>query len=216
MLWCETAVQVLQKVLPYAAVLSWVIMTYYCPLKFYFHVYVWMWMNCIVWCIHTYVCAFVYPFMEVRGGVWMSCSITLYFIPLSHGLSLNMELYWWPASCHNLFIYSFHISGVNSCVCPCLIFLCEYWGLEPRSSCLHGKLSYTLSHHFIWSGVSCRLHESSCWIHPYLVAEDSFVLLILLLLPPKIWHFRHMPPFLRLFVLFWETWFVFENKNDGS
>lgn len=51
MLWCETAAQVLQKVLPYAALLSWVIMTYYCHLNFTF--------MCMYECVRIALCGVV-------------------------------------------------------------------------------------------------------------------------------------------------------------
>lgn len=38
---------------------------------------------------------------EVRGGHRLFCPITLCHIPLRQGLSLNLQLGWWPASPSN-------------------------------------------------------------------------------------------------------------------
>lgn len=99
-------------------------------------------LNCVMYS-HTYmqVCAPVYPFMEARDA-GMSCSSIFPCISLSYGLSLSMQLDWWPASLSDL-IYSPHSFGVNTCVCPCLTFYVNAGYLNPGP---HACMESTFTH----------------------------------------------------------------------
>lgn len=46
--------------------------------------------------------------VDTRGGCWLSCPITLHFIPLRWGLLLNLELCWRPISSTNPIASSLH------------------------------------------------------------------------------------------------------------
>ena len=48
-------------------------------------------------CVHVGAGAHACAHMEVRGGYLLSCSMTLWHIPLRQGLSLNLGLGWQPA-----------------------------------------------------------------------------------------------------------------------
>lgn len=95
-------------------------------------------------CMHmrvcdTCTCAAVCTCMHICGDQ-RTPGVLLYLSPLSHGLSLNLELCWQPGSPSDPSV-STPATGLEL-----QMHVTRSRGFELRSSCLCSKLSYPLSH----------------------------------------------------------------------
>lgn len=94
---------------------------------------------CVVYMSLVYVCVFIC--LRVRGGCWVSCSITFFIVSLRQGLSTELGITVTASKSQQSPFLLHQYLGYNH-VWSCLAFT---W-IQAHVSCLHGKSFYPLSH----------------------------------------------------------------------
>lgn len=101
---------------------------------------------------HACMCMSTCAYTDIGGGAWVSCSVTLCFIPMRQGLFMNLGLGWWLTSSSDPLFSVSHSAGIiDSHIQPYLAFLRVYWRSEVVSSCWHSKCSYPLHNFLNWN-----------------------------------------------------------------